>query len=63
MQGQVLIHIQLSVTQWTVAQEVPLSMEFCRQEYWSGLNSLLQRVRELLQVSCSSYIGQQILYS
>ena len=24
-------------TPWTVAQQVPLSMEFSRQEYWSGL--------------------------
>ena len=25
------------VTPWTVASQVPLSMEFSRQEYWSGL--------------------------
>ena len=25
------------VTPWTVAHQVPLSMEFSRQEYWSGL--------------------------
>ena len=25
------------VTPWTVASEVPLSMGFSRQEYWSGL--------------------------
>ena len=24
-------------TLWTVAHQVPLSMEFSRQEYWSGL--------------------------
>ena len=24
-------------TQWTVARQVPLSMEFSRQEYWSRL--------------------------
>ena len=24
-------------TQWTVAHQAPLSMEFSRQEYWSGL--------------------------
>ena len=22
---------------WTLAHQAPLSMEFCRQEYWSGL--------------------------
>ena len=26
-----------SVTSWTVASQAPLSMEFSRQEYWSGL--------------------------
>ena len=26
-----------SVTPWTVASLAPLSMGFCRQEYWSGL--------------------------
>ena len=26
-----------SVTPWTVAYQAPLSMDFSRQEYWSGL--------------------------
>ena len=30
-------HVRLFVTPWTVAQQAPLSMEFSRQEYWSGL--------------------------
>ena len=25
------------MTPWTVALQAPLSMGFCRQEYWSGL--------------------------
>ena len=29
--------IQLFVTTWTVVRQVPLSMGFSRQEYWSGL--------------------------
>ena len=29
--------VQLSATPWTVAYQVPLSMGFSRQEYWSGL--------------------------
>ena len=29
--------VQLFVTLWTVAQQAPLSMEFSRQEYWSGV--------------------------
>ena len=32
-----LSHGQLFVTPWTVAYEAPQSMEFSRQEYWSGL--------------------------
>ena len=34
----VLHHVWLVVTPWTVAQQVPLSMEFSRQEYWSRLS-------------------------
>ena len=29
-------HVRLFVTLWTIAREGPLSMEFSRQEYWSG---------------------------
>ena len=29
--------VQLFATPWTVAHQAPLSMEFFRQEYWSGL--------------------------
>ena len=29
--------VQFFVTLWTVAYEAPLSMEFSRREYWSGL--------------------------
>ena len=29
--------VRLFVTPWTVAYKAPLSMEFSRQEYWSGL--------------------------
>ena len=32
-----LSHVQLFLTLWTVACHTPLSMEFSRQEYWSGL--------------------------
>ena len=30
-------HVQLFETPWTVAHQFPLSIEFPRQEYWSGL--------------------------
>ena len=32
-----LSYVQLFSTPWTVAHQSPLPMEFCRQEYWSGL--------------------------
>ena len=30
-------HVQLCVTPWTAAHQVPLSLGFSRQEHWSGL--------------------------
>ena len=35
----VFSHMELFVTPWTVAHQAPLSMEFSKQEYWSGLFS------------------------
>ena len=32
-----LSRVRLFVTPWTVAHQAPPSMEFFRQEYWSGL--------------------------
>ena len=32
-----LSHVQLLETPWTVVHQAPLSMEFSKQEYWSGL--------------------------
>ena len=32
-----LSRVQLFATPWTVVHQVPLSVEFSRQEYWSGL--------------------------
>ena len=37
MHAQSLAHVQLFVTQWTVAHQVSLSMGFSRQEHWSRL--------------------------
>ena len=31
-------HVQHFATPWTVAHQIPLSMGFSRQEYWSGLS-------------------------
>ena len=38
-QSEVKSHsrVRLFATPWTVAYQAPLSMEFSRQEYWSGL--------------------------
>ena len=35
--AQLLSHVQLFATLWIVAHQASLSMEFSRQEYWSGL--------------------------
>ena len=35
--AQLLSHVWLFAMLWTVAHQSPLSMEFFRQEYWSGL--------------------------
>ena len=32
-----LSHVQFFPTPWTVDHQAPLSMEFSRKEYWSGL--------------------------
>ena len=37
MKWKSLSCVQLFGTPWTVAHQAPLSMEFSRQEYWSGL--------------------------
>ena len=34
---QLLSHVQLFATPWTVACQAPPSIGFSRQEYWSGL--------------------------
>ena len=37
MKVKSLSHVRLFTTLWTVAYKAPQSMEFSRQEYWSGL--------------------------
>ena len=37
MYAKLLSHVQLFVTPWTVAHQVPLFVGFSRQEYWCGL--------------------------
>ena len=60
-----LSRVRLFVTTWTVAYQAPPSMEFSRQEYWSGLpfpspGDLPDPGIELMSlIHC---IGRQILY-
>ena len=37
MKMKALSRVRLFATPWTVAYQAPQSMEFSRQEYWSGL--------------------------
>ena len=41
---QLLSHVQLYATLWTVACQAPLCMGFPRQECWNGCHFLLQRI-------------------
>ena len=45
-----LSHVQLFAIPWTVAHKAPQSMEFSKQEYYSGCHFLLQGIF-LIQVS------------
>jgi len=37
MPAQLLSHVQIFGTPWSIARQALLSMEFSRQEYWSRL--------------------------
>ena len=52
-------HVWFFVTLWTLAWHAPLSMEFSRQEYWSGFPCLYPGNKPISHVSC---IGRLILY-
>ena len=64
---QLLSCVQLFVTPWTVTLQAPLSMEFSRQEYCSGLPFSTPEdpphpVMECVSLACISCICRQILY-
>ena len=44
MHAQLLSHVRLFGTPWTVAYQAPLYMGFSQQEYWSGCRLFLQRI-------------------
>ena len=52
-----------SATPWTVALQAPLSVEFSRQEYWSGLPFLSPRLYKKVKVkkSIQNLINQKPL--
>ena len=53
------------MTPWAIARQAPLSMEFSRQEYWSGLPFLTPRDRPNPGLEPASLCGlhwQQILW-
>ena len=60
--ARMLSHGQLSATPWTVACQAPLSMGLSRQEYWSGLLFLLQRIFLTQGLNPGLLHCRQILY-
>ena len=52
----------LFVTQWTEAHQAPLSVEFSRQEYWSGLSFPSKGDIPHLRIEPGSPTLQQIFY-
>ena len=61
-----LSHVWLSATMWIAAHQSPLSMEFSRQEDWSGLSFPFSREaswpKHPSHISCVSCIGREILF-
>ena len=59
--------VRLFVIPCTAAYQAPLSMEFFRQEYWSGCHFLLRGIpssgpRDQTRISCVSSTGRWTLY-
>ena len=63
MHVQSLSHVWFFVTSWTVAHQAPLSMKFCRQEYWIMVTIPFSRgsswPRNQTHISC---ISRRFLY-
>ena len=56
-----LSHVRLFATSWTITHEASLSMEFFRQEYWSGY-SLVQGIFPTQKSNPGITRYRQILY-
>ena len=52
-----------SATPWTVAHRAPLSLEFSRQEYWSGFILLSRGSSQPRDQTCMSHIAGSSLLS
>ena len=59
---QMLSHVRLFVSPWTVPHQAPLSMGFSRHECWSGLPFPSPGALPYPGISCISCIGRQVLY-
>ena len=57
-----LLSVQLFVTLSTISHQAPLSVEFSRQEYWSGLSSPSQEIFPTQGLNLGLLQYRQILY-
>ena len=57
-----LSYVQLFMTPWTVAHQVPLSMGFSRHKYWSGLPFAFNSLYFFRAILCSQQ-NRDFLYS
>ena len=65
LHAKLLSRIRLFATKWTIACQAPLSMGFCRQEYWSGLPFPFPGIFQTQGLKHVSYvfcIGRWVLY-
>ena len=46
---QLLSHVRLFATPYTVAQQAPLSLEFSSKEYWSGENGIKTCIKSYMK--------------
>ena len=58
----VLSQVWLFVTPWTVAHQASLSMEFYKQEYWSGLSFPTSQPKNRTRIYCVSCPGRWMFY-
>ena len=57
-----LSHVQLFTTPWTAAYQAPPSMEFSRQEYWSGVPLVILKMASILRYNLIKWWGYKSIY-